>query len=87
MMQIVGTSYPSEIIMLIIMSSYEHIKISCGCRHTILLSDKIYVWGHNGSNQLGSNFKKHKSPTELIFHTKIKSISCGWTPHGPGTYE
>ena len=79
MMNIFGMNYPKEIIELIIMSVYKPIQISCGLDHTILLSDKIYVWGQNDNGQLGLGHEKNvTSPTELILPMDIKSISCGW---------
>lgn len=77
--KIIGKHSPIEIIKLIIMSAYEHIKISCGSKHVVLLSDKIYVWGRNEYGQLGlGHHKTCVSPTELRLHENIRSISCGW---------
>lgn len=77
--KIIGIHYPMEIIALIIMSIYKHKQISCGSYHTILLSDKIYVWGDNWYGQLGLGDRKGcSSPTELCLREKIKLISCGW---------
>lgn len=41
----IGIHYPREIIKLIIMINYAHIKISCGMNHTILVSNSMCNWG------------------------------------------
>jgi len=79
MMNGFGMNFPREIIELIIISVYKPIQISCGLGYTILLSDKIYVWGQNDHGQLGLGHKENiTSPTELILPMDIKSINCGW---------
>ncbi|HLX52767.1 MAG TPA: hypothetical protein VKR58_02445 [Aquella sp.] len=78
MLQLVGINHPREIVMLIILSIYKPIQISCGSFHNILFYDKIYVWGLNDDAQLGFGHKrKVLFPTELVLPEKIKSISCG----------
>ena len=82
--QFFGIHYPKEIIGVIILLFPKLIKISCGAHYTILIKDKIYVWGSNSSGQLGLGHKEYlknqKSPKELNLnlHQDIKSIHCGW---------
>lgn len=81
-----GLHYPTEIIRLIIMSTYTPIKISCGDDFTTCVVDnKIYTWGNNNRGQLGvdkdlinqNHIYVQYFPCELDFHKKIVSISCG----------
>ncbi|HLX53033.1 MAG TPA: hypothetical protein VKR58_03800 [Aquella sp.] len=79
MKNMIGIHYPREIIPLIIMTSYNPIKISCGFNHTTLISDKAYAWGYNGSGRLGfgDDGGSVKFPKEIILHENIKEIICG----------
>lgn len=72
-----GVCYPMELVELIVLILYKPIQISAGHRHTIIISNKIYVWGNNDSGQLGlgDNIARY-SPQELLLNN-IKSISCG----------
>ena len=80
LLQLVGINHPREVVVLIILSMYKPIQISCGAFHNILFYDKIYVWGLNDDAQLGFGHKrKVLSPTELVLPENIKSISCGWS--------
>lgn len=79
-----GTHYPREIIMLIMMMFPRMIKISCGAYYNILSSEsKIYAWGSNGYGQLGLGDCNDKlSPTEIkigiCLDNNIELITCGW---------
>src|SRR5579863_2683354 len=64
--QIMGEHYPREIVTLIILASYEDIKISCGYYHSVILkNNKIYIQGLSSQYQMDVRFEN------------IRSISCG----------
>src|SRR5579863_3817253 len=67
--------YPTEIIRLIIMSTYTFNKIICGSLCTILINKKIYFWGCADS----SNFKlfeyNYSQESVSCKGTNVKSIS------------
>ena len=79
---IFGMHYPKEIIGVIMSFFPKPIKISCGTYHTVLIKDKIYVWGDNFHGQLGLGYIKNQDrPKELNLDSHIediKSIHCGW---------
>ena len=78
--EFLGPYYPKEIIQLIIMATYQPIKIICGYYHTYLISDKIYVWGRNDEGQLGlGHYDNQNSPQEFTFFKRsdVIEISCG----------
>jgi len=72
-----GDHVPYEIVKLIIMSTYPKIKISCGCEHTCLLMDEIYVWGNNIYGQLGLGHNQKQNSPQKLNLPNIKKIICG----------
>ena len=78
MVRVIGNHYPTEIIILIILSAYEPIKIGCGLDYTILHYDKIYICGNNRGGRLGLDHEERiRVPEEIIFSERIKSVHCG----------
>ena len=78
--QLFGPHYPREIIQLIILATYQPIKVVCGYFHNFLISDKIYVWGYNRRGQLGLGHQDEKnSPQEFTFFKRsdVIKIACG----------
>lgn len=71
-----GLHYPTEIIQLIVLIFYRPVKIAT-TNHTILVSDKTYVWGLNTYGQLGlGDCQNRHSPQKLPLHN-IKLVGCG----------
>eukprot|EP00301_Raphidiophrys_heterophryoidea_P007638 c12928_g1_i4.p1 GENE.c12928_g1_i4~~c12928_g1_i4.p1 ORF type:complete len:611 (-),score=150.01 c12928_g1_i4:3-1784(-) len=57
------------------------VDVSCGSRHTIVLTDKgdVYVWGWNAFGQLGLNsFTNVFEPTRLPLPFAASRITCGF---------
>ncbi len=56
-------------------------KISCGSRHSLLLSSDgfIYAFGHNSDGELGNQKKENQlSPHRIKIETKFIDISSRW---------
>ena len=78
---IFGTSYPKEIIMVIMTIIPRKIRISCGQSYSILHKYNIYGYGANECGQLGLGYGDSKNrtiPTGINLYTDIESIVCGW---------
>lgn len=74
---IFGPHYPTELVKMIIMINYIPIQISCGDSHTVLVCNKVYVWGNDTDGQLGLYSGCTISvPTELCL-MGANSVSCG----------
>jgi RCC1 and BTB domain-containing protein len=62
--------------------SEKIIAFSCGCEHTLALSEskKVFGWGHNSHGQLGIGDTIHRSiPTIIDVNGEpIKKIACGY---------
>ena len=78
-----GIYYPTDIIGLIIMATYQPVKIYCGYHYAILTSDKNYMWKSSTihCDVYGSDSPMHPFRNEcekFISDTDIELIDSGW---------
>lgn len=79
LLDIFGYHFLREVIYLIVLTykNCTKLKISCGYNHTTLIKDDIYVWGSNGSGQLGLGHTNGMGIPQKIMMDNIKKIKCG----------
>jgi len=52
------------------------VKLTCGCNHTLALTNKgeIYAWGDNNYGQIGVNKELKRSSPIMVTHRLLKNL-------------
>lgn len=76
--RIFGMHYPTELVKLVVLSSYKKIKINCGWEHSsVMINGSVYVWGKNCNGELGLGHTNNVLVPHKLQFDNIKSMNCG----------